>query len=125
VNSNRTLRRAATAVVALTALAGFTACSSASKSTSATPTASSSSGTTINIKSFTFTPNPFNAKVGDTITVTNEDGTDHELKADDASFDTGRFADGAKTITVSKAGTFPYHCDVHNYMIGVIQVSSS
>jgi plastocyanin len=79
----------------------------------------------ISIKDFKFSPTPLNAKVGDTITVTNEDDTDHELKADDGSFDAGRYAKGSGTITVTKAGTFAYHCDVHDYMTGVIQVAGS
>ena len=72
-----------------------------------------------------FSPTPLNAKVGDTITVSNQDGTDHELKANDASFDTGRFSSGSKTIKVEKAGMFAYHCAIHDYMTGVIQVSAS
>jgi plastocyanin len=81
------------------------------------------SGTTITIQNFKFDPTPLTVKAGDTITVTNQDGTDHELKADDGSFDAGRFATGSKTFTASKAGTFSYHCDVHTYMTGVLQVT--
>ena len=77
------------------------------------------------IKDFKFSPTPLSAKAGDTITVTNQDATDHQVKANDGSFDSGRFADGSKTFTVTKPGTFAYHCDVHDYMTGIIQVTSS
>ena len=61
-------------------------------------------------------------KAGDTITVTNDDGTAHTLTADDGRFDTGNLAGGAaKTITVAAPGTYAYHCDIHNYMTGKIE----
>ena len=82
-------------------------------------------GTAITIKDFTFSPTPLHAKVGDTITVTNDDNTAHQLTANDSSFDTGAFSSGSKTITVAKAGTFAYHCAIHDYMTGVIQVAAS
>jgi plastocyanin len=132
VPSKRILRRAAAAAAALVPLVGIAGgCSSGSPTTNASAPASSSSappsaaGTTITIKDFVFSPTPLNAKVGDTVTVTNQDDADHELKANDGSFDAGRFAKGSKTFTVTKAGTFAYHCDVHDYMTGVIQVSGS
>jgi plastocyanin len=132
VPSKRILRRAAAAAAALVPLVGIAGgCSSGSPTTNASAPASSSSappsasGTTITIKDFVFSPTPLNAQVGDTVTVTNQDDADHELKANDGSFDAGRFAKGSKTFTVTKAGTFAYHCDVHDYMTGVIQVSGS
>lgn len=103
------------------------ACSSGSSSSpSSTPTGGAgTAGTAIAIKDFKFSPTPLTAKVGDTITVTNVDNTDHELKANDGSFDTGAFSSGSKTITVTTAGTFAYHCAIHDYMTGVIQVAAS
>ena len=95
-------------------------------SSSGGSTAGTGASGAITIKDFKFNPTPLNAKVGDTITVTNQDGTDHELKANDGgAFDAGRFSNGSKTFTVTKAGTFAYHCDVHDYMTGVIQVAGS
>ena len=81
---------------------------------------------TITIQNFKFNPDKLTAKVGDKLTVTNLDqGTPHSFTADDNSFDTGIFqkSDGAKTVTLSKAGTFPYHCQVHNFMKGTITVT--
>jgi len=97
--------------------------SAADTATSTTAPAATNTNS-ITIKGFTFKPTPAHAKVGDTITVTNSDGTDHSLTADDGSFDTGKFSSGSKTITLTKAGTFSFHCQVHNYMTGSIQVSS-
>ncbi len=90
------------------------ACSSGSSvPASSTPAGGAgTAGTAIAIKDFTFSPTPLNAKVGATITVTNADNTDHQLKANDGSFDTGAFSSGSKTITVMTAGTFAYHCAI-------------
>ena len=56
------------------------------------------------------------------VTVTNDDGTMHTLTADDKSFDTGDLDGGASaTITIATAGTYEYHCDIHNYMTGTIE----
>ncbi len=122
------------AVVVLSLGVGACGKSSTSASSSTPTTAAAAAGATttpgaaakagaINIHSFMFQPNPTTAKVGDTITVTNQDGTDHSLTATDGSFDTGVFSSGSKTITLTKAGTFTYHCKIHNFMTGTITVS--
>jgi plastocyanin len=120
-------RRISRFIVVPTVLVFAAACGSGSSaSTSSSPaSAASTAGTTIAIKDFKFAPTPLNAKVGDSITVTNEDNTAHQLKANDSSFDTGSFSSGSKTIIVMTAGTFAYHCAIHDYMTGVIQVSAS
>ena len=81
-------------------------------------------GSAVVIKNFAFSPTPLRVKAGATVTVTNEDGTAHTLTADKGAFDTG-VLDGGKqmTITIGKAGTYAYHCDIHNYMTGVIEAS--
>jgi plastocyanin len=86
---------------------------------SATPGATAGS---VVIKSFKYTPEPAQAKVGDTVTISNMDGTDHTATADDGSFDTGAFQ-GTKTFTVTKPGTVKYHCSIHTYMTGTIEVT--
>ena len=77
----------------------------------------------VTIKGFNFQPASLQASVGDTVTVTNEDDAEHTLTADDGSFDTGRFSSGSRPVTLTKAGSIAYHCVVHDYMKGVIQVS--
>jgi plastocyanin len=78
-------------------------------------------GTAIAIKNFQYSPETLVVKAGDSITVTNDDGTVHTLTADDKRFDTGNLDGGSKaTITVASPGTYTYHCDVHNYMMGKI-----
>lgn len=81
-------------------------------------------GGLVTIGSFKYTPQPLTAQVGDTVTVVNDDDTQHSLSADDGSFTTGIFGKGTKTFTVGAAGTFAFHCEVHNFMTGVIQVDA-
>ena len=77
---------------------------------------------TITIEDFAFSPVMATAKQGDTIIVTNKDGVSHTLTADDGSFDTGTLSKGNKPITLDEAGTFTYHCEIHSYMKGTIEV---
>jgi len=81
-------------------------------------------GTVITINNFEFAPEMLQAKVGDTITVENKDSASHSVTASDKSFDTGTFAAGTKTFTVTKAGRFEFVCTVHPFMkAAVIQVA--
>jgi len=81
-------------------------------------------GSAITISGFAFQPGDLRAEVGDTITVTNADGTDHTLTAVDGSFTTGRFSTGSKSVRVATAGRFEFKCEVHSFMPhGSIQVS--
>lgn len=78
----------------------------------------------ITMQEFAFNPDPFLAEAGDSITVVNLDGVVHTLTADDGSVDTGRLASGShEPITVSRAGVTSFHCDIHDFMRGVIRTT--
>jgi plastocyanin len=78
----------------------------------------------VTIQNFAFHPTPLQAKVSQTITVTNSDTTTHTFTADNKSFDTGNIApQTTKQVTVGKAGTVTYHCSIHPFMTGAIQAS--
>ena len=80
---------------------------------------------TVTIAEFEFAPEVLEVKVGDTVTVDNKDTAEHTVTAKDKSFDTGRFARGTKTFTVTKAGRFEYVCEVHPFMASrFIQVAA-
>jgi len=58
------------------------------------------------------------------VTWTNRDTATHTATADGGAFDTKEIRPGAKsTVTLSKAGTYEYHCDIHPTMHGSIVVS--
>ncbi len=81
-------------------------------------------GDAIVIKDFKFTPEKLSAKVGDKITVTNQDSATHTLTAKDKSLDTGNLDEGGTaTVTLDKTGTVDYVCEIHDYMTGSIEVS--
>lgn len=82
---------------------------------------------TIVIKNFTFVPMTTTVSPGATVTVKNEDTTTHTLTATGAgkAFDTGDIAGGSsKTFTApSTAGSYPFICNIHQYMHGMLTVS--
>ena len=76
------------------------------------------------ISNFKFAPSTLSAKQGARVPVTNNDSTAHTATSDDgSSFDTGDINPGSsKTISVAKAGSFPYHCSIHPFMHGTLTV---
>lgn len=91
---------------------------------SAEPGSAAVTGTAVAIRNFAFVPAMLTVTRGQMITVTNEDTAPHTLTAVDGSFDSGELAKGETfTFSVDEAGTFPYFCDLHQYMKGSLQVS--
>ena len=82
-----------------------------------------------------FDPSELNVAAGTTLLVANVGGKPHTLTADDGSFDTGivnpgaeggRFAGKNASVTLDKAGTFKFHCEVHPAaMKGVVTVTGA
>ena len=92
-------------------------------------TASSQSGRSagaaaVTISDFKFTPGALTVRQGARITVTNHDTTAHTATADSGnSFDTGNIDPGSSaTFTLSKVGTYSYHCSIHPFMHGTVTV---
>jgi plastocyanin len=118
-------RRVLTALLLITIV--ITGCSSGKKSSSASSSSSGSAAAASNtapvIKNFEFSPNAIHVKVGQKVTWTNEDGTDHTVQADNNSFGSGHLATGQTfSYTFTKPGTYTYHCAIHNYMTGTVIV---
>jgi plastocyanin len=119
------------AVLAIAAVAvGSAACGSDKKKSAATTgnatTGNATTGTVITIKDFKFSPDPLKAPAGATITIKNDDTTTHTVTADDKSFDSGEVANGTsgKITLPDKAATVKYHCQIHNFMKGSIEVTA-
>ena len=79
----------------------------------------------ITIQGFAFVNSPISVKVGAPIVITNLDNTEHTVTADDgSSFGTDAVrGNKTATLTVSKAGTFTFHCNIHPSMKGTLVVS--
>jgi plastocyanin len=103
---------------------GSSSNASANSSGSSSQAASGGSSSTVKISDFKFSPASVTVKPGAGVAVTNQDSTAHTATADDGhSFDTGTLANGAsQTISVTKAGSYPYHCDIHPFMHGTLVV---
>ena len=70
-------------------------------------------GPVITIKDFIYSPADLAAKVGQPITITNNDGFAHTVTAKDGTFDLDIPANGTVTLNVPKAGSFAYTCTYH------------
>lgn len=140
-------RKAWLVLLALSALVLLAACGASTTSgsgatppptTGSTPTATVTSAagsgqavtiTTDSSGSFAFSPATLTVKVGTKVTWTNMTQTGHTVTSDDGkSFDSGISnpvaSGGTYSFTFTKAGTFPYHCQIHPFMKATITVTS-
>ena len=76
-------------------------------------TAQAQEAAAITIDQFQYNPAELAAKVGQAITITNNDDMPHTVTAKDGSFDAQVPAKGNASVTVPKAGSFPYTCTLH------------
>jgi plastocyanin len=98
-------------------------------STSSAPASTSSSsssggGVAIKMQNIAFDPKAVTVKVGQKITWTNDDSTDHNVTADSgADFKSDNIGKGATfEFTPDKAGTIKYECTIHPGMTATITV---
>ncbi len=81
---------------------------------------------TVNMTGSAFSPSSLTVKTGSTVKWNNNDAVTHTATSDDGStFDTGDILGSySKSITVTKIGTFPYHCNHHAGMTGTLVVTN-
>jgi plastocyanin len=92
-------------------------------SSSANKKPASTGGPSVQIASFNYKPATLTVTKGARVRFTNQDRAAHTATADDRSFDTqGIDKGGTAQVTFTRAGTFPYHCDFHPFMKGVVVV---
>jgi plastocyanin len=95
------------------------------------PTASIPSNSTVvkivaNAGSNSFSPNPVEVKVGETVTWINDDSGIHSVTSKDGTFDSGVMGKGqSSSYTFDKAGEYPYFCSPHPGMVGTVVVTES
>jgi plastocyanin len=121
--------RGGAVVLVLGAALLLAGCSSGGGSGSSASGSSSGSGAatsteSITISNFMFSPMHASVAPGSTVSVTNKDSVTHTLTATGGRFNTGDIGPGqTKTFTApSKAGTYDYICNIHQYMMGTIVV---
>lgn len=100
--------------------------------TQATPATSTDSGSptqnssAVTIQNFAFAPVTLNVKVGTTVTWTNQDNVQHQIKSDSSEevFASENLTTGQSySFAFNKTGTFAYHCTIHPSMQGAIVVT--
>jgi len=103
--------------------------SAAGTTTSAAVTPTTAGGTAtsaavITIKNFEFRM-PASVRPGATVTVHNEDATDHTVTADSGkAFDAQAPSGGSSSFTApSQPGSYPFHCSIHPFMKGNLVVA--
>jgi plastocyanin len=106
----------------------LSACSGGGSGSSGSASSGGSGGATstnsLTISNFMFSPMSASVAPGATVKVTNKDSVTHTLTATGGQFNTGDIGAGqTKTFTApSKAGTYSYICNIHQYMKGTIVV---
>ncbi len=113
---------------ATTAAPTTTTTAAPTTSTTAAPTTTTTLAVppgTVLIKDYAFNPESQTAKVGEKITWTNADENNHYVISDEgAELDSSPLVPaGTYSHAFDKAGTYAYHCKIHNTMKGTIVVS--
>ena len=86
---------------------------------------------TVAIKTFKFRPDTVVVQAGDSVAWMNEDEIEHTVTADSAPPVRARFngsmpGRGASYgVRFAQPGVYPYHCERHAFMRGVIRVTST
>jgi plastocyanin len=72
-----------------------------------------------------FIPNPGTVTANSQVTWNNKDIAQHTATAIDGSFDTGIINVGSSGSAIVRGqGSVPYHCTIHPWMNGILQVTS-
>lgn len=75
---------------------------------------------------YQFTPGEITVGIGDTVTWTNDSDAPHTVTSDDGGgpLDSPELGEGdSYEETFDTAGDYAYHCEIHDYMQGVVHVT--
>lgn len=105
--------------------AALTGCGGGDQPPSGPSGAASSGPIEIEIRDFKFVPQNLEVAVGQQITVINRDRAPHTLTASSGAFDSGELGqEQSFSFRAPAAGTYPYICDLHQYMTGTLTVAA-
>jgi plastocyanin len=80
----------------------------------------------VTIVDFSFRPSAVFVGPGDSVTWTNEGAAPHTATANGGAFDSGELGPGGSyTYTFDSGGVFPYHCEIHPSMRGMVVVTGA
>ncbi len=81
------------------------------------------STTTVQLRDDAYSPSTVTIHAGDTVVFVNNDDDAHTVTATDGSFDSkGLDTHERWSHTFTKAGTYPYFCQLHPFMKGTVIV---
>ena len=103
---------------------GLAACGSSSKGSAASPGSGVEAGSQITIDS-AFNFHTTSVAAGSTVTIKNDDSSsEHTVTQDGGGFNVTVPAGGTATFTApATAGTYKFHCNIHNFMHGTLTVT--
>ena len=79
----------------------------------------------VNIQGSAFVPPTTTVRVGDTVSWTNRDAFSHTSTSDTGAWNSDVIRAGSSfSFTFRAAGTFAYHCAIHAFMHGTIEVQA-
>lgn len=106
-------------------LFAFTALGCNSDNESPNPTADVTINIVGNNGSNSYSPNPANVTVGQTVAWHNSDSMTHTATQNGGGFNTGNLGAGATSapITINTQGDLAYHCTIHPTMTGTLHVT--
>jgi plastocyanin len=104
-----------------TATTGGAATTAGGATTAPAGTGGGAAGASIDITEFAF-PAETQVTAGQPLTVTNDTGSAHTITADDGSFNEEVGAGESIELVVAEPGSYPYHCNFHASMTGVLEV---
>lgn len=93
------------------------------------PTGAAKAADEVQIKDFLFEPAAITVPAGTRITFTNQDRAPHTATSGPSPelrgvFDTGNLTKGqSRSVTLAKAGTFAYYCELHAFMKATVTVT--
>jgi plastocyanin len=77
----------------------------------------------VSITSFSFSPGKVKVTLGIQVRWSNDDAVAHTSTSNGGFWNTGRFSPGStRTVRMTSAGTFKYHCKIHPEMHGSVRV---
>jgi plastocyanin len=97
--------------------------SSGGGSTTTAAGAQGGGGNAVTIDNLAFSPATLNVKTGQQVTWTNKQDIAHTVTADGGAFDHQMPPGATFSFTFDKAGSFPYHCNIHPSMTAKVEVS--